>query len=222
MAAPCVDTISSDGGIPGEWASGCKSQVVDRGHARYFTFSLDQWAQVTIDLESSVDLYLYLSSGTAQSTGLLHENDDVEPGVDTDSRIAATLSAGSYTIEATTYCPDRTGVFTLTISGLDSQSTAGPETGGVMAGYSGAVRPTRSASEPKADEITLSSVEGDSGPIVTVSGGGLGTVQSSVLARYALVVFSHLIRISFSFLTPSETNGAANACSGRIGAWLLT
>ncbi len=174
-ADPCADTISGNGIFSREWASGCQSQVAGRGFARYFTFTLDRQSQVTIDLESGVDPYLYMRRGTERSAGILHENDDVEPRVDTDSRIVATLSAGTYTIEATTYYPDQAGSFTLTVFGLDSQSTAAPETGGGMEGYRGAIRPARAASRPKAAEISLSSILGDSGPIVTVSGEGFAS-----------------------------------------------
>ena len=60
---------------------------------------------------------------------VLQENDDVESG-NTDSQIRETLSAGSYTIEATTYDEaDQTGTFTLTISGLGGGTTTDPETG---------------------------------------------------------------------------------------------
>ena len=54
------------------------------------------------------------------------ENDDIETGVNLNSRIKQTLAAGSYTIEATTYAasyPDDQNLdFTLTVSGLDSGS----------------------------------------------------------------------------------------------------
>ena len=89
----------------------------DRGHARYYTFTLEQQSAVTIDLESEVDTYLYLREGEARSGTPLHFNDDVESGVNLNSRIDETLAAGTYTIEATTYAADLAGTFTLTISG---------------------------------------------------------------------------------------------------------
>ena len=48
----CGDTISGDGAISGEWSSRCQSDVTGRGFAQYFTFTLSQQSQVTIDLES--------------------------------------------------------------------------------------------------------------------------------------------------------------------------
>ena len=100
--------------------------MTDRGYARYYGFTLEQGSQVTIDLESSEDTYLYLRSGDARTGSVLHENDDVASG-NTDSQISETLTAGSYTIEATTYNPGEAGSFTLTISGLDESTTDGAD-----------------------------------------------------------------------------------------------
>ena len=76
-------------------------------------------SEITIDLESdNADTYLYLREGSATFGTSLHSNDDIESG-NTDSRIVATLTAGVYTIEATTYNTGQTGTFTLTVSGLD-------------------------------------------------------------------------------------------------------
>ena len=123
---PCLDSLSGDGEVSGTWSSGCESQVSDRGYARYYSFTLSEGSDVTISLESSTDPYLYLRSGTAKSGGAAHENDDVAPGTDTNSEIEATLGAGTYTIEATTYSAGDTGSFTLTVSGLGDGATAGP------------------------------------------------------------------------------------------------
>ena len=103
-------------GVPGSWTDDCQSQVSGRGYARYYTFTLTSDGQVTIDLTSSVDTYLYLREDEATSGTALHDNDDIESG-NRNSRIVATLSAGTYTIEATTYAEDTTGNFTLNVSG---------------------------------------------------------------------------------------------------------
>ena len=47
----------------------------------------------------------------------------------TRSKIEETLSAGSYTIEATTYGTGETGSFTLAVSGLGGTAVPGPGTG---------------------------------------------------------------------------------------------
>ena len=75
-------------------------------------------SDVTITLESSTDPYLYLRAGEAKSGTAAYENDDIAAGTDTNSRIQATLGAGTYTIEATTYGAGLEGSFTLTVSGL--------------------------------------------------------------------------------------------------------
>ena len=87
-------------------------------YARYYSFMLSEGSDVTISLESSTDPYLYLRAGEAKSGAYLYENDDVAPGTDTNSEIEATLGAGIYTIEATTYSAGQTGSFTLTVNGL--------------------------------------------------------------------------------------------------------
>ena len=100
----------------GSWADDCESSVSGRGYARYYTFTLSEDTEVTIDLTSSVDTYLFLRSGSATSGTALHSNDDIESG-NTNSRIVATLAAGTWTIEATTYSTNATGSFSLSVSG---------------------------------------------------------------------------------------------------------
>ena len=118
-ADTCGETVTSDGVIGGEWAEGCDSETREGSHARFYTIDLEAQGEVTITLESSdADTYLYLREGEARSGEALHEDDDIEPAVDTDSRIVATLDAGAYTIEATTFYEGETGSFTLTIGGL--------------------------------------------------------------------------------------------------------
>ena len=131
---PCAAApLTGDGTTDGTWAAGCQSQHVvtsqhpNIGYARYYSFTLAQESAVTITLESSVDPYLYLRSGDARTGTPLHFNDDVESG-NRNSRIVATLAAGRYTIEATTYVAATAGTFTLTVSGLDG-TTTGPGPG---------------------------------------------------------------------------------------------
>ena len=86
-----------------------------RGYARYYTFTLAQGTEATIDLTSGVDTYLYLRQGDATTGAALHQNDDLVSG-NTNSQIIASLSTGTYTIEATTYSEATTGSFTLSVS----------------------------------------------------------------------------------------------------------
>ena len=121
----CGETITADGAVTGTWAAGCQSTVSGRGYAQYYSFTLAQQSTVTIELESSeADTYLYLRAGEARSGVFLDEDDD-SPDT-TRSEIVATLSAGTYTIEATTFAAGATGDFTLPVKGLrDSGTTPG-------------------------------------------------------------------------------------------------
>ena len=122
---PCGQTLTGDGSVTGEWAEGCDSAVSERGHARYYVFTLGSESAVTITLESSdADTYLYLWAGEARSGEFLYQNDD--DGGTTRSTIQETLAAGTYTIEATTYGTGETGSFTLTVSGLGTTGTTPP------------------------------------------------------------------------------------------------
>ena len=121
----CVQELTTDGPNEGQWSAQCQSLVADRGYSQYYTFTLEEDAQVTIELNSSVDPYLFLREGDARSGDFLHENDDIEAGANLNSRLTAPLRAGPYTIEATTYDPRETGDFTLTISGLGGDGDMG-------------------------------------------------------------------------------------------------
>ena len=125
----CGETVTGDVTISGTWAAGCQSPVTDRGYTRYYTFTLAQQSQVTIELTSSIDTYLYLREGNARTGAFLYENDDiVSGGVNRNSRIGESLSAGTYTIEATTYSVRQSGNFSLSFSGLTGESPEGPGT----------------------------------------------------------------------------------------------
>ena len=118
----CLETLTGDGVTTGHWAAGCQSGVTDRGFARYYSFTLEEDSEVTIDLSSDVDTYMYLRSGDVLAGTFVAENDDHE-GSQRVSRISETLGAGSYTIEATTFTAGETGSFTLTVSGLGGTAT---------------------------------------------------------------------------------------------------
>ena len=125
----CIQTVTSDGTLDGQWGSGCDSEARSGSHARYYRFTLDASSEVTVTLESgAVDTHLYLRSGDATSGTALHENDGHE-GNTSVSQIQETLVAGSYTVEATTYSAGATGAFSLTISGLGGTTAPGPGPG---------------------------------------------------------------------------------------------
>ena len=143
IADACVETISGDGAISGEWKdnSPCTSknreedsyEPVEGAYSLYYTFTLNEDSDVKITLESEVDTYLYLLSGAGRSTDILCKNDDHHDtavsgancesiqddlATSTDSGLAASLDKGSYTIEATTYESEETGKFMLSVSGI--------------------------------------------------------------------------------------------------------
>ena len=130
----CIQTVSSDGKLNGQWASGCESETRSGSHARYYTFTLDASSEVTVRLESSAaNAYLYLRRGDATSGTALHENDDHQ-GSTSVSQIQETLAAGAYTIEATTYSAGETGSFSLTITGVATTQLPAGEFASVSAG----------------------------------------------------------------------------------------
>ena len=108
-----LGTISSSVTRIGSWASDCESANRSGRYARFYSISVADTSDVQIDLSSSVDTYVYLLSGSGTTGPVLHYDDD--GGDDRNSRIEATLSAGTYTVEATTYASGLTGSFTLTI-----------------------------------------------------------------------------------------------------------
>ena len=120
----CLASIGTPNGTvsrDGAWSSGCASANRSNRYARFYSFSLDQQADVQIDLTSATDTYLFLLQGSGTDGTIIERDDDGGP-TGYDSRIARALSPGSYTIEATTYGSRRTGNFTLTLQ-VDGGST---------------------------------------------------------------------------------------------------
>ena len=94
--------------ISPQWGTGCTSEKPagagsgDR-YAKFYTFTLGVTSNVTINLSSSIDPFLYLMRGAGTSNTVLHENDDIPEPASLNSRIEADLAPGTYTIETTTY-----------------------------------------------------------------------------------------------------------------------
>ena len=93
------------------WTSNHESTQQMGSYARSYTFTLDAATHVVINLTSPEDPYLFLLDTNG---AVVHENDNVTTR-NLNSRIDETLPAGTYTIEATTYFPARTGTFHLSI-----------------------------------------------------------------------------------------------------------
>ena len=107
-------------------------------YARFYSFTLEVAAEVTIDLSSSADTYLYLLSGHGTSSTVSHYNDDA-PGT-LDSRLSVQLTAGNYTIEATTFSPRTEGSFTLTVAtDIETSETVAATVDGLAATYNATV-----------------------------------------------------------------------------------
>ena len=127
-AAPTVSgctttlgSISGESSYEGTWTDECvSSNRPGTRYARYFTFELATAAELTIELVSATDPYLYLMEGAGTSGTELANNDDSQ---DNDlgyynARITYEAAAGTYTAEATTFGSSRTGDFTITIDAL--------------------------------------------------------------------------------------------------------
>ena len=106
--------------IEGEWSSDCLSERRTGSYARYYTFTVQATppsssTQVTVNLESDVDTYLYLLAGEG-SDGIEIASNDNWPHRNTQSQISEFLPGGTYTVEATTNQPAVAGEFFLTVS----------------------------------------------------------------------------------------------------------
>jgi hypothetical protein len=123
---PCVTALGTLTGTvteTGGWASGCESTNRSGSYAHFYTFTLEEETEVTIELTSEEDTYLFLLQGEGRDGTVDEENDDIESGVNTNSRITKTLAAGDYTVEATTYSAATTGEFTLSITGPEEDTS---------------------------------------------------------------------------------------------------
>ena len=113
--ASCIQVIDP-GTTNGAWADNCISaNAPDDGnayYARFYTFTLVAAADVTITLSAAKPPYIYLLEGVGADGKVLHDAGDSSQ---TSQTIAASLQAGSYTIEAATWNPNITGDFTLTL-----------------------------------------------------------------------------------------------------------
>ena len=104
----------------GEWTADCLSTHRTGKYAKFFTFELAAAAELTIELVSRQDPYLFLVDGQDVDGAELAHNDDSNDSAlgSRNSRIVYIAPAGTYTAEATTYYSARTGDFTITIEAL--------------------------------------------------------------------------------------------------------
>ena len=113
--AACVESLAGSGSVRGNWSSGCLSANPPSSadyYARFYTFTLDAAAQVTVTLSSDSlrPPYLYLLDGAGRDGAVR-----LSKGSATASSVAisASLGAGAYTIEASTWYSETVGDFTL-------------------------------------------------------------------------------------------------------------
>ena len=126
----CVQWLAGsaegDEAIVGEWDADCLSEREAPGaegdrRARFYAFILEEDATITVTLTSETDTYLYLLLGAGRAGEVEAENDDLDLRArNFNSRLEAALSAGTYTIEATTYDGGADGNFTLEV-GFDPE-----------------------------------------------------------------------------------------------------
>ena len=103
-----LGTLSGTVTVTGALGDDCVSPNPPGGLARFYSFTLGTAASVEIDLVSSAfDAWLTLREGADVSGPSLIVDDDGGRG--TNSRIDTELSAGTYTIEATSFTPGVTG-----------------------------------------------------------------------------------------------------------------
>lgn len=121
----CVQPISAGSTISDGWIPACESNnrdIIDPyspypelGYrAKYFTFTLPKDSDISIQVSSDENSYIYLLSGHGEfATPLLEFN---------DNNVLTPLPAGDYTIELTTYKRYAPGQFTISLSVLENSS----------------------------------------------------------------------------------------------------
>ena len=87
-------------GLCEKWEARITSANLPGNPARFYSFDLEQPAEVRVYLESNPDAHLYLLDGEGTGGVQLASNDNVGPGT-RHAEIVHTLQPGAYTIEAT-------------------------------------------------------------------------------------------------------------------------
>ena len=113
LAAACIGKIGL-GWLTGTWNADCLSDKTPptakagTRYARFYTFTLDAPATITVSIASTdvAHTYLYLLEGVGNEGAVVNRD---------DTRISEQLPTGAYTIEATTYNLQTVGNFTLTM-----------------------------------------------------------------------------------------------------------
>ena len=192
ISAQCIseeadeDSVDIELGITiaDSWVSGCPSITRGGRLAKYYSFNLPITTAVEIALDSHLDDYLVLRRG-GLSGKVVEQDDDSGPG--NNSLISETLTAGKYTIEATTFYADGVeAAFTLSVKAISRILYEGPVSEVSRAGYGPAgpnmtvkLLPTRPMGTL---EITIEDADGfgeGAGPLggAQAEGGSAGTMM---------------------------------------------
>ncbi len=190
----------------GSWAASDRCIASLRGdsqtpyYAKRYEFTLDVHADVTIDLSSSQDAYLYLLEGHGTSASYRARNDDADSTTH-DSRLTLGLDAGKYTIDATTFSARSEGSFTLTVA-TDIVEAAPVTVTGLAGSYNATVGEALDLSISVAPVTAVPSVQS-----VTPTGlnleltRNLGTVSISGTPTHAGTYSA-----TFAFVQPGRTD----------------
>ena len=165
---PCVETLTGSTTTNGSWSIDCVSVTRGSGsdtYARFYAFTLNQATSVSITLTSETDTFLHIREGEGRDGTILLENDDHDSNefsleASTDSGIATSLDAGTYTIEATTFDPGQSGDFTLVVNLGETVLQPPQDTSGVVV----SAGPNHACSLNSAGEISCQGVD-DSGQV---------------------------------------------------------
>ena len=112
-AVGCIERLASNGSVSGRWSSACVTANAPDNqtyYARFYTFTLYATSEVTITLSAVAAPYIYLLEGDGTDGEVEREQGAANT---TSVTITASLSAGDYTIEATTWQSETIGDFTL-------------------------------------------------------------------------------------------------------------
>ena len=137
-ALPCQISLGTlEGAVvrDGIWSQECASENRSNRYARFYTFTLTSTETVRINLDSTgsptVNTYLNLLSGSDVSGSVLASDDDSGSG--RNSYLLRRLTAGTYTIEATTDYSRRKGDFRLSVVIAGSSSDCSVSSLGTIA-----------------------------------------------------------------------------------------
>ena len=218
---PCVSALQGNGSVDGAWTGECDSEGRSASHGRFYTFSLDSQAEVTIDLESSKDTYLFLRSGLGRDGPELYRNDDGGDGY--NSRISETLAAGDYTIEATTFNPGLSGTFVLTVAGLPTKTSPQSEpeisiAAGTAVAEGGDASFTVTATPKPAADLDVTVSVSQSGDFGVTTGSRTVTIPASGSETFTVATADDSVDEADGSVTATVGSGTGYTVSSTQGA----